>query len=109
MLATPEAIKNKERLVARHQQETEADEAALGELFEKINAKTVAIASRAKDDKLFGSIGAKEIAEALKEFDAQIDASAVVLAKPLKTVGKHEITVTLGKKVAKVTINVLAE
>lgn len=109
VLATPAAIKDKDRLVALHQKEAEADQAALSELFSKLNEKTVAIAVQAKDGKLFGSVGAKEIVEAVKEFEAMISADMVVLPKPLKTVGEHEVAIALGKQTAKIKVSVIAD
>lgn len=109
ILATPQAIKDKDRLVARHQAEADADQAALDELFTKLHGKAVAIAVQAKDGKLFGSVNAKEIVEAVKEFEAMISAEMVVLPKPLKTVGEHEVAIALGQKTAKITVNVLAQ
>ena len=109
VLATPQAIKDKERLVASFKAEEASQEALIGEIFEKINGQTVAISVQAKDGKLFGSVSAKEVAEALQEFTKEVSADMVNLPKPLKTVGEHEVSVALGKKTAKVTVNVLAE
>ena len=109
VLATPAAIKDKERLMASFKAEEAANEAQFGELFEKINGQTVAISVQAKDAKLFGSVSAKEVAEALRELAEAIEVDMVKLPKPLKTVGEHEVTVALGKKTAKVTVNILAQ
>ena len=109
VLATPQAIKDKERLVASFKAEEAANEAAFGEIFEKINEQTVAISVQAKDGKLFGSVNAKEVAEALHELSEAVTVDMVILKKPLKTVGEHEVSVVLGKKTAKVTVNILAQ
>jgi large subunit ribosomal protein L9 len=109
VLATAGAIKSKDRLLAQYKQEEAEEEAALLELHTKLDGKTIAITVQAKDGKLFGSVSAKEIVEAVKEFDAHISSDMVELPKPLKTVGEHEVKVTLGKKKAKLTVNIIAE
>jgi large subunit ribosomal protein L9 len=109
ILATEQAIKGKDRLLAQFSQEEAEDEAALVELHTKLDGKSVAIVVQAKDGKLFGSVGAKEITEAVKEFDAQIAHSMVVLPKPIKTVGEHEVKIKLGKKTAKLQVSISAE
>ncbi len=109
VLATPQAIKDKERLVASFKAEEAANEAQFGELFEKINGQTVAISVQAKDGKLFGSVSAKEVTEALHELAPEVSIDMVALPKPLKTVGEHEVSIALGKKTAKVTVNILAQ
>lgn len=109
VLATPEAIKNKERLVAEMQAEEASDAAAFGEIYTKINAQTVTLSVQAKDGKLFGSVTAKDIAEVLKTLSSEIVSDMINLPKPLKTTGEHEVSVTLGTQTAKVTVNLLAE
>ncbi len=57
-------------------------------------------------DKMFGSIGAKDIAEALDKKGQKVDRKKIVLAEPIKTLGEHMATIKLGYNVA-ATIKVI--
>jgi large subunit ribosomal protein L9 len=78
-----------------------------------INAlPTIAIAAKAGDEgKLFGSIGTRDIAEALQKAGADIEKRQVRLpAGPLRMVGEYEITIELEADVtATVKVNVIPE
>ena len=57
-------------------------------------------------DKLFGSVGTKDIAEALEKKGQKIDRKKIVLADNIKTLGEHDVTVKLGYEVT-ATIKVI--
>ena len=72
----------------------------------------VAIAATAGDDgRLFGSISARDIAEALTAAGVEIAKSEVRLGEgPLRVTGEHQVKVHLHPEVnAVVTVNVVAE
>ncbi|WP_315568738.1 50S ribosomal protein L9 [Haemophilus parahaemolyticus] len=72
----------------------------------------VAIAATAGDDgRLFGSISARDIAEALTAAGVEVAKSEVRLGEgPLRTTGEHQVKVHLHPEVnAVVTVNVVAE
>jgi large subunit ribosomal protein L9 len=63
-----------------------------------------------EQDKLFGSVTAIDIAEALAARGLQIDRRAIDLPEPIKTLGEHEVAVKLHREVAgKVKVKVEAE
>ena len=63
-----------------------------------------------EQDKLYGSVTALDIAEALAARGLQIDRRSIDLAEPIKTVGEFEVPVKLHHDVAgKVKIKVEAE
>ena len=63
-----------------------------------------------EQDKLFGSVTAIDIAEALAARGLQIDRRSIDLAEPLKTVGEFEVPVKLHHEVAgKVKVKVEPE
>ena len=63
---------------------------------EKINALKLTLArSVGEDDKLFGSVTAKEIENEVKKTFADFDRKKMQLAEPLKTIGTFEIPVKL--------------
>lgn len=65
----------------------------LKKMVETINGRSVTITAKAQEEKLYGSVGAKEIADAiLKEHKIQIPESAVVLEAPFKTLGTPDVT-----------------
>jgi large subunit ribosomal protein L9 len=63
-----------------------------------------------EQDKLYGSVTALDIAEALAARGVQLDRRAIDLGEPIKTVGDHEVPVKLHREVVgKVKVKVEAE
>ena len=59
-------------------------------------ASTIAVSSKARDGKLFGSVSAAQIAEAVKkQTGAEIEARQIHLDAPIKTLGTHSASVKL--------------
>lgn len=58
-----------------------------------------------KDDKMFGSVSSKDIAEALSAQNIQIDRRTIRLDDPIKAIGEHDIEVRFSATVS-VTIKV---
>jgi large subunit ribosomal protein L9 len=52
-----------------------------------------------KDDKMFGSVTAKDIAEGLAEQGFTVDRRKIQLAQPIKELGTHAIAVKLPREV----------
>lgn len=52
------------------------------------------------EDKLYGSIGSQEIANALKEENVDIDKSAIILNEPIKSLGVYEVPVKLHPEIS---------
>ncbi len=111
VLANPKNIREVE-----HQKAVAAAKAA------KLKASAEAVAKRLSDtpvsfkrkvgeqDKLYGSVTAMDIAEALAGRGVQIDRRAIDLAEPLKTLGDFEVGVKLHSEVVgKVKVKVEAE
>lgn len=112
--ATPQAIKDAERMSA---QKSVAKE-EVNKYFEAIQAglegKVLNIKKRA-DEKggLYAAISAKDVVTAirgLKNIDLnKIKESAIVFANPVKTTGTHDATVKIGSKSLLVKLEVVAE
>ena len=111
VVANPRNIREVE-----HQKSVAAAKAA------KLKASAEAVARRLADtpvtlkrkvgeqDKLYGSVTAMDIAEALAGRGVQIDRRHIDLAEPIKTVGDHEVGVKLHSEVVgKVKVKVEAE
>lgn len=63
-----------------------------------------------EQDKLYGSVTALDIAEALAAQGKRIDRRSIHLPEPIKTLGSHEVEVRLHRDVsAKVRVEVVAE
>lgn len=79
------------RLVQRARQlaERKADAERLSEL---LGEATLEIRVRAGDGRIYGSVGNRDIADALRAaYDVEIDRRKIVLAEPLKETGQHEV------------------
>jgi large subunit ribosomal protein L9 len=61
---------------------------------EMLNGRSVTISAKAQEEKLYGSIGAEEIAKALTdEHKVHVPASAVIIDAPFKTLGTPDVTI----------------
>ena len=95
MKATTGAIKQAEKL---RQQRIEAEARAKAEaeqLARNLVGSRVVIAARSGDEgQLFGSVGAHDIAEAVKKFSGvDIPSGIISIPQPIKEIGLHEVTV----------------
>jgi large subunit ribosomal protein L9 len=52
-----------------------------------------------EEDKLFGSVTGRDIADALKDKGVTIDHRKIVMGEPIKTIGYHTIDIKLGSNV----------
>ncbi|ABC79893.1 50S ribosomal protein L9 [Anaeromyxobacter dehalogenans] len=109
--ANPKNVKELE-----HQKAVAAAKAA------KLKASAQAVAKRLSEtpvtlkrkvgeqDKLYGSVTALDVAEALAARGVQLDRRSIVLDEPIKTLGEFEVPVKLHSEVAgKVKVTVEAE
>lgn len=78
--------------VAKHEK-TKKEFHALADKINKLQIKMAR--SVGEDDKLFGSVTAKEIENAVKAAGVEFDRKKMHLAEPLKTLGSFEIPVKL--------------
>jgi len=108
--ATPEAVQRVQKISADKVQKEKEDLERTQQLASKIDGMELTIKAKEKDGKLFGSIGAKEIIEALEKQDVTIEEKSVMLKEPIKKVGEKEITVQLDHGIeAKLTLIVAGE
>ncbi|MBX6422147.1 50S ribosomal protein L9 [Thermosulfurimonas sp. F29] len=78
-------------------------------LAEKLEALTLTIAQRViEEDRLYGSVSAQDIVNALAEEGIEISRRQVLLDSPIKTLGEYEVPVRLSPEVtARVRIKVV--
>ena len=80
---------------------TDAEKAAKG-----VDGKTVKLIRQASNTgQLYGSVSARDIVEALEAEGAEVTKSQVVLDRPIKNIGVHDVKVALHPEVA-VTVKV---
>jgi large subunit ribosomal protein L9 len=68
---------------------------------DKISSVAVSIARAVgEEDKLYGSVTSRDIAEALREKGVTVDAKKIQLDEPIKALGMVEVPIKLGRGVA---------
>jgi len=91
------------RSIQREQEKIRAEHEKVGE---QLKGTSVSIARKAgKDEKLFGSVGVRDIVEALEAQNIHLDRKLIQLAEPIRTVGTHEVPVRFSTDV-QVTLKV---
>jgi large subunit ribosomal protein L9 len=100
------AAETRARGVRSQAERAEAERAAA-----TLGAVTVTLTGKAGDEgKLFGSITAQDIADALAAGGHQVDRRRIELEHPIKTLGQHTVAVRLHPEVhAEVRVSVVPE
>ncbi|HEX7800927.1 MAG TPA: 50S ribosomal protein L9 [Asticcacaulis sp.] len=94
----------KEQIVARNAAAKAAAEKAASELD---GASYIIIRQAGDTGQLYGSVNARDVADAVAEAGGKVERNQVVLNTPIKTLGLHQITVRLHAEVAiTITVNV---
>jgi len=102
-LAVPATEKDEARL--QHEQRQISSRLAklakqLASEADRLSQASVSLARAVgEEDKLYGSVTNRDIAEALAEQGIKLDAKKIVLAEPIKTLGLTEVPVKLGHDV----------
>ncbi|MBV7388070.1 50S ribosomal protein L9 [Pasteurellaceae bacterium TAE3-ERU1] len=113
VMATAENIAHFESRRAELEAKVAKELAEAQERAEKIAALgSVTIASKAGDEgRLFGSIGTRDISDAIKAAGVEVEKSEVRLSEgPLRTIGEHEVRFQLhGEVFTQLIVNVVAE
>ena len=111
MLATPANLKNFELERKKLEAKTTALRSEAASLAEKIAASPVTIAMRVGDnDKLYGSVTAVMIAEALEAKGIELDRRRILLDSPIRALGDYDVRVRLHANVtAELALSVVAE
>lgn len=82
--------------------------AAAEEISKKLDGVILTLTRQASQEgKLYGSIGVRDIVDALKEQGQSVQKSQVIMAGAIKTIGQHTVRITLHADVtANVTVDV---
>jgi len=102
------AFEHEKRVIARRAEKQKADARAQAE---RISALTLRIKAKAgEEEKLFGSVTAMDIANALKAEGFDIEKKKVIIDEPIKRLGSHTVSVRVAREVtAAVKVEVEAE
>lgn len=106
---------NRAKFEARRAELERAQNEQLGKAkdrAEKLNGFTVQIVRKvAEDGAMYGSVTNRDIAEAVVAAGFEVERSEVILSQgPLKTIGDHEVPITLHPEVsAKIIVSVVGE
>lgn len=102
VVADPRSLKTFEHLKRVASQETKKELQGLEELGNSISKVTLTFpVQTGKDDKLFGSVTLKDIAEGLVEQGIEIDRRKIQLPQPLKELGTFSVPIKLHREVVK--------
>jgi large subunit ribosomal protein L9 len=91
---------------ARIEEENASRRAEAEKAAKSVDGKTVQLIRQASNSgQLYGSVSARDIVEALEGEGASVAKSQIVLARPIKSIGMHDVKVALHPEVA-VTVKV---
>ncbi len=107
-LATPGAIKQAERFIAKRKEEMAKTTEEHRTVATSLSGKKVVIKSKAEKGKLFGSVGREEVTTALEALGIKVSKEVIVLDKALKEVGEFPVSADFGHGV-KASFTVLIE
>jgi large subunit ribosomal protein L9 len=97
VIATDEEIKTLEAKIEKMKAEEEKIVSTLNTLAEKIGNKTYKVEAQAGDeDKLFGSVTNRDLAEVLVKAGFEVEKQNIEILEPINTLGEHEAFVKLG-------------
>jgi len=98
-IATVETIEKADQVKKGIEKQERATEEKLKKIASDIQNKKITIKAKSEKEKLFGSIGAKEISEELKKQNFEISEKSIVIKEPIKTIGEKEIMIDFGKNI----------
>jgi large subunit ribosomal protein L9 len=110
-VATEEKMKDIESKLSKIKKEEAENVKKAQDSADKLKKQKVVITEGVNEEgHLYGSVGAKEIAEAISEKGFDLDGADVELEQPIKELGDHEVIVKLGHGVeTKITITIARE
>ena len=94
---TSSNILNNELDKAKQEEERKIEQA--NKIKEKIEKITINFPVKSNNGKVFGSISSKQIEDKLKEMGYNIDKKKIKINNQLSTIGVHNVTLELHKKV----------
>jgi len=108
---TPQAVEAFRKRAAKVKAELELVKADKMELATKLAAVSISIAMKASEEgHLYGSVGPRQIVEALAPKGFEVDEKSVLLDPHLKEIGEYDVTISLHPEVqVPIKVTVAAE
>ncbi|MEW6260461.1 MAG: 50S ribosomal protein L9 [Thermodesulfobacteriota bacterium] len=87
------------------------EKATAEEAAKRISGTVLQIRAKvSEENRLYGSVGVRDIAEALKEIGIDVERKMILLAEPIKTLGSFTVPIRVYKEVEpEITVEVIAE
>lgn len=99
-MAVSATAENKSELDHRKRQvdaRVAKERAAAASLADRLSGMTLQFERLVgEDERMFGSVTARDLSRQLEVAGVEIDSRQIELGEPVKTIGKHEVTVRLG-------------
>ena len=110
-ISTPERAAVMEERKAKEMGDAQKDLERVEALAEKLEMLEIIVKAKAQEDgTLYGSVGSKEIAAAIKKHHTSVDEKQVSVKNPIKKLGDHEAVVNLNHGLeAPITVTVERE
>ncbi len=97
VVATEDKVKELESKIDKMKKDEEKVLADLTKLAEKIEAGHYTVSAQAgEEDKLFGAVTNRDLAEALEKTGITVDKHDIEILEPIHTIGEHEALVKVG-------------
>ena len=107
--ATKSAVNERNQRIANEEKRRAEEKAAALEMQKQLNGKTVKLPVKCNGDKMYGSVTAQDVADALKLLGFEVDKKKVTIPA-IKALGVFDAEVwCYAGTVAKIKINVIPE
>jgi large subunit ribosomal protein L9 len=111
VLATPQNRRKMEQEHAKFELQIAKERKLAEEMAEKLDGVSCQIAAKVSDeDRLYGSVGVRDIIEALAGQDIVVEKRMILLQEPIKALGSYKIPIRVYKEVEpEITVEIVPE
>jgi len=111
VLATPQNYRKMEQERAKFEVQIAKERKLAEEMAAKLEGVACQIAAKVSDeDRLYGSVGIRDIIDALASQDIVVEKRMILLKEPLKALGSYKIPIRVYKEVEpEITIEIVPE
>jgi large subunit ribosomal protein L9 len=111
VLATPQNRRKMEQEHAKFELQIAKERKLAEEMAEKLDGVSCQIAAKVSDeDRLYGSVGVRDILDALASQDIVVEKRMILLQEPIKALGSYKIPIRVYKEVEpEITVEIVPE
>jgi len=111
VLATPQNRHKMEQEHAKFELQIAKERKLAEEMAEKLDGVSCQIAAKVSDeDRLYGSVGVRDILDALASQDIVVEKRMILLQEPIKALGSYKIPIRVYKEVEpEITVEIVPE